>query len=498
MTAMIPKHLNTYGKGLWVFYGRGANAKGSYRLIDLSPGHFKSGLLLRNGESRYPESEKDDIQPFAGLGSCRATDDKGISKDGKKAKKEAKEVKKKKKKEKKSTSSPSDDSSSAANDLELDDCASLFGLGRKDLTRPAGSIRLDDLTCRQLGFAVSNVVEAVTPSDIFEIGGELEGLLLDRAATAKRNKHMTEHNTALFEASQAELVNTTPYPLVRKLKTRKAAFGEELEKLLNKLREEASLDLKKCLGKPEQTTETKPTKKRKKDKKGETPPPPPPKKAKMEKKPEPKEEVKEESEDDFLDEGDVPNPPSEGESASEAEPEAEVEDSDDGGENDDDGDDEDIFAGDYKDLKKKPSREQLLETLPPALAAQKSKLEDGLLAAIPTDLSKSDFDSWIGVLLKEQMLSLDEVKECRGLEGASDAQYSGAPLVCLTVCLGPHYNSRGPLSSHLSVSKKYFNKLSIKGKKLFDSWVDSLRFPDKAGLLCDFYFFEQIPLDPKP
>ena len=102
------------------------------------------------------------------------------------------------------------------------------------------------------------------------------------------------------------------------------------------------------------------------------------------------------------------------------------------------------------------------------------------------------------MLLKEQMLSLDEVKECRGLEGASDAQYSGAPLVCLTVCLGPHYNSRGPLSSHLSVSKKYFNKLSIKGKKLFDSWVDSLRFPDKAGLLCDFYFFEQIPLDPKP
>ena len=75
------------------------------------------------------------------------------------------------------TSSPSDDSSSAANDLELDDCASLFGLGRKDLTRPAGSIRLDDLTCRQLGFAVSNVVEAVTPSDIFEIGGELAARL---------------------------------------------------------------------------------------------------------------------------------------------------------------------------------------------------------------------------------------------------------------------------------------------------------------------------------
>ena len=46
-------------QGLWVFYGRGANAKGSYRLIDLSPGHFKSGLLLRNGESRYPESEKE-------------------------------------------------------------------------------------------------------------------------------------------------------------------------------------------------------------------------------------------------------------------------------------------------------------------------------------------------------------------------------------------------------------------------------------------------------
>ncbi|CAE7904302.1 unnamed protein product, partial [Symbiodinium necroappetens] len=138
-----------------------------------------------------------------------AEDKAGHPKDGKKAgKKEVKDGKKKKKKGKKSSSSPSDDDSSSAekSDLELGDCASLFGLGKRDLARPAGSVRLDDLSCRQLGFAVSNVVEAVSPSDIFELGGELEGLLNDRAATAKRNKHMTEHNLALFEAKTAATV----------------------------------------------------------------------------------------------------------------------------------------------------------------------------------------------------------------------------------------------------------------------------------------------------
>lgn len=98
------------------------------------------------------------------------------------------------------------------------------------------------------------------------------------------------------------------------------------------------------------------------------------------------------------------------------------------------------------------------------------------------------------MLLKEQMFSLDEVKECRGLDGASDAQFSGILFIYPAVCLGPEYNnSRGPLSSHLSVSKKYFNKLSIKGKKLFDTWVDSLRFPDKAGFLYDLRFLPNEP-----
>ncbi|CAE7763691.1 unnamed protein product, partial [Symbiodinium sp. CCMP2456] len=241
---------------------------------------------------------------------------------------------------------------------------------------------------------------------------------------------------------------------------------------------EASEDLKKCLGKPHQTVDTKSKKKRARDKKKEKETPPPPrKKAKREKKlfakEEPKEEPKEESDDEGEkdcegEEPAVPTPPSDAESASEAEPEAEAEAEDsnvdsgdfdecDDDDDDDDDDDEDVFAGDFKVIKKAPSREQLLETLPPSLASQQSKLEDGLIAAIPQDLTKSDFDSWIAVLLKEQMFSLDEVKECRGLDG--------------------------PLSSHLSVSKKYFKKLSIKGKKLFDTWVDSLRFPDKDAPL---------------
>ena len=51
-------------------------------------------------------------------------------------------------------------------------------------------------------------------------------------------------------------------------------------------------------------------------------------------------------------------------------------------------------------------------------------------------------------------------------------------FVCCQCLSGSRVYSRGPLSSHLSVSKSYYNKLSIKGKKLFDAWVDGLRFPE--------------------
>lgn len=186
----------------------------TYRVIAWSCiTNFSASMLgritwLRTNQHRsgFPLSASHCVQsPHQLFGSGAAEDKAGHPKDGKKAgKKEVKDGKKKKKKGKKSSSasaivlssclatiiipgilsirgssSPSDDDSSSAekSDLELDDCASLFGLGKRDLARPAGSARLDDLSCRQLGFAVSNVVEAVSPSDIFELGGELAARL---------------------------------------------------------------------------------------------------------------------------------------------------------------------------------------------------------------------------------------------------------------------------------------------------------------------------------
>eukprot|EP00439_Symbiodinium_sp_Y106_P002437 s4447_g1.t1 len=253
--------------------------------------------------------------------------------------------------------------------------------------------------------------------------------------------------------------------------------------------QEANKDLKKCLRKPKQTGDTEAgkiagkrkrdknddntrdkTKNKKKDKKGEAPPG---KKAKPVAVA-PKEESDDDDADDDADKGPaededgdeephVPTPPSDADADSSPaeEPEGEPEDDDaategEGEQEDDDDDDDDsdddVFTGSYKIAKKSVSRDELLEALPPKLASQRSKIEDSLLATLPQDLSQGDFDNWIGVLIKEEMWSLDEVKGCRGLEG--------------------------PLSSHLSVSKSYYNKLSIKGKKLFDAWVDGLRFPE--------------------
>ncbi|CAE7588178.1 unnamed protein product [Symbiodinium sp. CCMP2592] len=415
-----------------------------------------------------------------------------------------KENKKKKKEEKDGTSSPSEESSSAEkSDLELDDCASLFGLVKKDLTRPSTAVRLDDLSCRQLGFVMANVLEAV------------EGLLIDRACTAKRNKHGAEHNSALFEAKTAATVwkkrlaslLSTRSLFLRKNKDSRATFAEKIEQTMVRLREadcfqnqEASEDLKKCLGKPgkaKATAEPKSAKKkrRKSEKKPEGPPK---KKAKLvvpkeesdddndkTERTEKKDKDKDGDGDGELLDPHVPTPPSDAFSSPEPEPEdddeqasqpdSEMIDNDDAEdeEDGDDDDDEDIFTGPYKVLQKAPSKEQLLNALPPKLAAQKSKLDDDLLKTIPQTVSQADFDNWIAVLLKEDMLSLKDVQACSGMEG--------------------------PLSSHLSVSKSFYNKISIKGKQLFDTWVDSLRYPAEARVSTYGWFavsLQPTPIDP--
>ena len=61
---------------------------------------------------------------------------------------------------------------------EQDDAVGILGLAKKDLVRPELARKLDELTPRQLAFAMSGIHEGLTAYDIYEIGGELEPLLI--------------------------------------------------------------------------------------------------------------------------------------------------------------------------------------------------------------------------------------------------------------------------------------------------------------------------------
>ena len=50
----------------------------------------------------------------------------------------------------------------------------VLGLAKKDLLRPEGTRKVDELGCRQMAFALSGVHEGLTAYDLYELGGELE------------------------------------------------------------------------------------------------------------------------------------------------------------------------------------------------------------------------------------------------------------------------------------------------------------------------------------
>ena len=74
-----------------------------------------------------------------------------------------------------SSSEPSSPESEA--DMALADSATMFGLTKKDMQRPANCSHMQDLTSKQLAYCVGNSSSLFSGNQIFEIGGELESCM---------------------------------------------------------------------------------------------------------------------------------------------------------------------------------------------------------------------------------------------------------------------------------------------------------------------------------
>ncbi|CAE7477675.1 unnamed protein product [Symbiodinium sp. CCMP2592] len=107
-------------------------------------------------------------------------------------------------------------------------------------------------------------------------------------------------------------------------------------------------------------------------------------------------------------------------------------------------DDEDVFKGDF--AVPKGSGESALPKLPAKMQASLEKISREVLDTLPTDLSQADVGYWVACLEKEGLLEMNHFE--LGLEGC--------------------------LSNHLGVGKPHFAKMSLRARKLFDSWAEKL------------------------
>ncbi|CAE7235161.1 unnamed protein product [Symbiodinium microadriaticum] len=367
----------------------------------------------------------------------------------KKAKKCKKEKKKSKKKAKKSSSSSSDSSSnvdscnSEVSEEGFADSSSAFGLSKKEMARGMDVANLLELDPRPMGLVLSAVCPMIIANDIFEMGGELESLLRDKAATAKKKGPKKEHTMkaagTMWKRRMADLaLHLTGRPasalrlcaaktlvdcsgVLRNLYKRKFPGGKQawlqgLEAIMKDAREAASDDLKQHMTQPEPKPEPKPAPARSSGHKARS--------------------KKEEEEED--------------------EPEPEASDKDEGSpmaapyadSHSDSEDDNDVFNGEFALPKADASKESTLKKLPSSVRATLEKIDREVLDTLPNDLShhknlRADLGYWTGCLEKEALTEMHHFK--LGLEGS--------------------------LSAHLGPGKSCFMKMSLRARKLFDSWA---------------------------
>ena len=75
------------------------------------------------------------------------------------------------------------------------------------------------------------------------------------------------------------------------------------------------------------------------------------------------------------------------------------------------------------------------------------------------------------ILIREQMYTPDTVYDCCAEPGLTEK-----PVLLLKVRLSsPSMHAPGALKDHLGDSKDFYNKMSIKGKQMFDAWAQTMK-----------------------
>ncbi|CAE7608505.1 unnamed protein product [Symbiodinium microadriaticum] len=352
-------------------------------------GEHSSDDVRRGGSFAFVMSTARKSLESVFSGAAGSGTDKNDKKKKKKDRKK-KDAKKRKKGKKCSSSSQSsttspEQPSTSASELHMEDAAGLFGLTKKHLARPADAVYLDDLSTRQLAYTVSLVSNSMVASDTFEIGGELVTCIECTGCIYGVETPPRRHGAALC--------------LDWKFPGGKKAWTDQLENKLKQFREK--------------------------------------------KLPTPKVEPKEEDEGEGEATGDdVPRPNS-----------SDFEDDDGEGDDDDElpnesgDDDSDLFKGRFAAAPKSTEQtlEEMLGSLPPKLAGLKESFDGKLLESLPKSLSESDFTNWFRVLVKEQLLKLEDFEALKPLNGT--------------------------LSSQLEASKPYFSKMSLKVVMAAVQWL---------------------------
>ena len=76
-----------------------------------------------------------------------------------------------------SESSPDSATDDSTESVALADAAAVFGLSKKDMFRAPGAQTMQDMSCKQLGYCLSNLVPQLSSTRVMELGGELDSCL---------------------------------------------------------------------------------------------------------------------------------------------------------------------------------------------------------------------------------------------------------------------------------------------------------------------------------
>ncbi|CAE7513660.1 unnamed protein product, partial [Symbiodinium natans] len=142
--------------------------------------------------------------------------------------KKDKKAEQKKRKKRKTTS----ESESADEEVHEVDRQSFFKITPKDMQRGQGQNKLEDLGMKQLAYCTCSLYDFVLPSDIIEVGGECEALLLESAQRFKRQKDKANESATVHKAKAAANL------------WRKRQLGHSKEKLM-KSYDQLMVELKK-------------------------------------------------------------------------------------------------------------------------------------------------------------------------------------------------------------------------------------------------------------